>query len=112
MLRPRHYGNSERIVGVTETVDETVVNGAQGFFKHQFGIGGDSLRETWLLGLTNGAPYLFCAAVGCCKCSGFLLGSHLLESPVLFSTDITGMTHPMNKLFGRRGTIFISQVGK
>lgn len=45
------------------------MNGAQAFYKHQFGIGSDSIRDTWLLGLTNGAPYLFCSVIGCCKCS-------------------------------------------
>lgn len=51
------------------SIDETVVNGAQAFYKHQFGIGGDSARDTWLLGLVNGAPYLCCAVFGCCKFS-------------------------------------------
>ena len=46
--------------------DETVVNGAQSIYKDQFGIGGDSYRDTWLLGLTNAAPYLCCAVLGCC----------------------------------------------
>jgi hypothetical protein len=33
------------------TTDETVVNGAQLFYAHQFGIGGDDYRSTWLVGL-------------------------------------------------------------
>lgn len=37
-------------------MDETVVNGAQLFYGAQFGIGGDSARDTWLLGLCNSAP--------------------------------------------------------
>ncbi|GKT86954.1 hypothetical protein Ct61P_04804 [Colletotrichum tofieldiae] len=65
-------------------MDETVVNGAQSFYKSQFGIGGKTERDTWLLGLTNSAPYLGCALIGC------------------------WLTEPMNKAFGRRGTVFIS----
>lgn len=66
-------------------IDETVVNGAQSFYKKQFGIGDpESERDSWLLGLTNSAPYLCCAVLGC------------------------WLTEPMNKYFGRRGTIWIS----
>ncbi|CAG8384632.1 unnamed protein product [Penicillium salamii] len=65
-------------------IDETVVNGAQIFYKHQFGIGDNSARSTWLVGLTNSAPYLCCAFIGC------------------------WLTVPFNHWFGRRGTIFIT----
>ncbi|KAI9822799.1 MAG: hypothetical protein M1832_003032 [Thelocarpon impressellum] len=68
-------------------MDETVVNGAQLFYGKQFGIGDDSKeRDTWLLGLTNSAPYLCCAFIGC------------------------WLTVPFNHYFGRRGTIFITCV--
>ncbi|KAJ5787011.1 hypothetical protein N7457_002001 [Penicillium paradoxum] len=66
------------------TTDETVVNGAQIFYKHQFGIGDASSRSTWLVGLVNSAPYLCCAFIGC------------------------WLTVPFNHWFGRRGTIFIT----
>ncbi|KAL2185466.1 hypothetical protein L209DRAFT_766214 [Thermothelomyces heterothallicus CBS 203.75] len=65
-------------------MDETVVNGAQIFYKQAFGIGTNRERDTWLVGLVNGAPYLCCAVIGC------------------------WITDPMNRAFGRRGTIFIS----
>lgn len=65
-------------------MDETVVNGAQIFYKVQFDIGTTSQRDTWLVGLCNGAPYLCCAVVAC------------------------WLTDPMNRLLGRRGTIFVS----
>ncbi|CAI7607930.1 unnamed protein product [Penicillium bialowiezense] len=65
-------------------MDETVVNGAQIFYKHQFGIGDDSARSILLVGLTNSAPYLCCAFFGC------------------------WLTVPFNHWFGRRGTIFIT----
>ena len=46
--------------------DETVVNGAQLFYRYQFGINvPDEPRSTWLTGLLNSAPYLCCAFIGC-----------------------------------------------
>ncbi|KAI8264481.1 Galactose-proton symporter [Colletotrichum sp. SAR11_239] len=72
------------VVAIVQGMDETVVNGAQSFYKKQFGIGGETERDTWLLGLVNSAPYLCCAFIGC------------------------WLTEPMNKAFGRRGTVFIS----
>lgn len=66
-------------------MDETVVNGAQSFYKKSFGIGDEeSMRDSWLVGLVNSAPYLCCAVIGC------------------------WLTEPMNKRFGRRGTVWIS----
>jgi hypothetical protein len=68
-------------------IDETVVNGAQIFYSKQFGIGDkSSSRDSWLVGLVNSAPYLCCALIGC------------------------WLTVPMNKYFGRRGTVFLSCV--
>ncbi|KAL3437057.1 hypothetical protein BDV09DRAFT_29006 [Aspergillus tetrazonus] len=65
--------------------DETVVNGAQIFYKHQFGIADENIsRHNWISGLVNAAPYLCCAIVGC------------------------WLTVPFNSWFGRRGTIFIT----
>ncbi|KAL8695164.1 MAG: hypothetical protein Q9218_000332 [Villophora microphyllina] len=65
-------------------MDETVVNGAQLFYKGQFGIDGQDPRSTWLFGLVTAAPYLCCAFLGC------------------------WLTVPFNSLFGRRGTIFLT----
>ncbi|KZT29044.1 hypothetical protein NEOLEDRAFT_1057552 [Neolentinus lepideus HHB14362 ss-1] len=72
-------------------MDESVINGANLFFAPQFGINpnsGDANagRNQWLLGLVNSAPYLCCAVLGC------------------------WLTDPLNKIFGRRGTIFIAAV--
>ncbi|KAH0608350.1 uncharacterized protein H6S33_001484 [Morchella sextelata] len=61
-------------------MDETAVNGAQLFYSKSFGIEDGE----HLLGLLNAAPYLSCAVLGC------------------------WLTEPMNKYFGRRGTIFIA----
>ncbi|EEH42377.2 uncharacterized protein PADG_07197 [Paracoccidioides brasiliensis Pb18] len=65
-------------------MDESVVNGAQIFYKSQFGIGGLDPRSTWLVGLVNAAPYLCCSLIGC------------------------WLTVPFNHWFGRRGTVFIT----
>ncbi|KAI0142371.1 hypothetical protein F4776DRAFT_503005 [Hypoxylon sp. NC0597] len=73
------------LCAAVQGMDETVVNGAQSFYKTQFGIDdAESQRNSWLLGLTNAAPYICCAIAGC------------------------WLTEPMNKLFGRRGTVFVS----
>ncbi|XDG03259.1 hypothetical protein ABKA04_002874 [Annulohypoxylon sp. FPYF3050] len=64
------------LCAAVQGMDETVVNGAQGFYKKQFGIDDSSSSRT--------APYICCAFVGC------------------------WLTEPMNKAFGRRGTVFIS----
>ena len=65
-------------------MDETVVNGAQLFYTRQFGVFGQTSRDTWLTGLINSAPYLCCAFLGC------------------------WLTIPFNNWFGRRGTIFLT----
>ncbi|KAH7015656.1 hypothetical protein EDB80DRAFT_708429 [Ilyonectria destructans] len=72
------------LCAVVQGMDETVVNGAQIFYRREFGIDGDSDHDSWITGLTNSAPYLCCAVAGC------------------------WITEPMNKRFGRRGTVFIS----
>ncbi|KAK9452060.1 uncharacterized protein V1518DRAFT_49370 [Limtongia smithiae] len=72
------------LAAAVQGMDETVINGANLFFPSQFGIGSDSGRDTWLVGLVNSAPYLCCAVAGC------------------------WVSDPLNRFFGRRGTIFIS----
>ncbi|OSX66254.1 hypothetical protein POSPLADRAFT_1064660 [Postia placenta MAD-698-R-SB12] len=75
------------MAAAVQGMDEAVINGANLFFAPQFGIStteGDTGRNQWLLGLVNSAPYLCCAFLGC------------------------WVSAPMNKYFGRRGTIFIS----
>ncbi|KAL3422420.1 MFS sugar transporter [Phlyctema vagabunda] len=73
------------VCAAVQGMDETVVNGAQIFYSRQFGIGDkDNSRHSWLLGLTNSAPYLCCAFIGC------------------------WLTIPFNNWFGRRGTICLT----
>ncbi|GAW15377.1 hypothetical protein ANO14919_047860 [Xylariales sp. No.14919] len=73
------------LCAAVQGMDETVVNGAQIFYKVQFGIGDpNSQRDSWLVGLVNAAPYIASALIGC------------------------WLTEPLNKKFGRRGTVFIS----
>ncbi|GME61081.1 Sugar/inositol transporter [Neofusicoccum parvum] len=64
---------------IVQGMDQTAVNGAQIFYFEEFGI-----TDVWQRGLLNGAPYLCSAAIGCWT------------------------NAPLNKAFGRRGTIFIS----
>jgi sugar porter (SP) family MFS transporter len=66
---------------IVQGMDQTAVNGAQEFYFEEFNIGPD---QVWLRGLLNGAPYLCSALIGCWS------------------------NAPLNKYFGRRGTIFIS----
>jgi len=64
---------------IVQGMDQTAVNGAQSFYFDEFDI-----TDVWLQGLLNGAPYLCSALIGCWS------------------------NAPLNKYFGRRGTIFIS----
>ncbi|KAI5862377.1 hypothetical protein GGS23DRAFT_610562 [Durotheca rogersii] len=75
------------LCAAVQGMGETVVNGAQSFYKVEFGIGNaESQRDSWLLDLVNAAPYIRCAFARC------------------------WLAEPMNKALGRRGTIFISCV--
>ncbi|KAF2819656.1 plastidic glucose transporter 4 [Ophiobolus disseminans] len=65
---------------IVQGMDQTAVNGAQLFYFREFGLN----DNVWLQGLLNGAPYLCSAVIGCWS------------------------NAPLNKYFGRRGTIFIS----
>ena len=64
--------------------DETAVNQAQGFYTSYLGIPGTQTSPAWILGLVNSAPYLCAATIG------------------------SWLTDPVNRLFGRRGTLFIA----
>lgn len=72
------------VAAAVQGADESVINGALLFFPQQFGIGSDSDKDQWLRGLVAAAPYIACAFVGC------------------------WLTQPLNALFGRRGTIFLT----
>ena len=65
-------------------IDQTVINGANIFFRPDFGIEEATERNEWILGVVNSAPYFSCALVAC------------------------WLTDPLNRYFGRRGTIFIT----
>ncbi|TVY45366.1 putative metabolite transport protein [Lachnellula subtilissima] len=66
--------------------DQTGSNGANLSFPEVFGIGSDSTKDTLLVGLVNGAPYIGSAFVGC------------------------WVSDPLNFYLGRRGTIFIAAI--
>ncbi|KAH9983618.1 hypothetical protein BJV74DRAFT_776813 [Russula compacta] len=77
------------VAAAVQGMDEAVINGANLFFAPQFHIDpntGNKGQNQWLLGLVNSAPYLCCAILGC------------------------WLTDPLNRRFGRRGTIFICAV--
>lgn len=65
------------LCAAVQGMDETTLNGAQIFFQKQFRIDGA------ILGIVNAAPYGCCAFLSC------------------------WLTGPLNRFFGRRGTIFI-----
>ncbi|OTB04601.1 hypothetical protein M426DRAFT_73383 [Hypoxylon sp. CI-4A] len=66
--------------------DQEGSNGANLSFPAQFGIGGKSGHDVFLVGLINSAPYIGSAVIG------------------------YWLSDPLNNLFGRRGTIFISAI--
>ncbi|OCF30869.1 hypothetical protein I316_07502 [Kwoniella heveanensis BCC8398] len=66
---------------IVQGMDQTAVNGAQQFYFDEFEIGPE---KVYIRGLLNGAPYLCSCLIGCWT------------------------NAPLNKFFGRRGTIFIS----
>ncbi|GAA5863489.1 hypothetical protein JCM8547_007261 [Rhodosporidiobolus lusitaniae] len=77
------------MAAAVQGMDESVTNGANLFWAPQFGLNTgedapDHEKNEWLLGLIAGAPYLCCAVLGC------------------------WLTSPMNKVLGRRGTIFVT----
>jgi len=66
--------------------DQTGSNGANLGFPQEFGIGSGSQADEWLVGVVNAGPYIGSAALGC------------------------WLSDPLNRLFGRRGTIFITAI--
>lgn len=78
------------LAAAVQGMDETVNNGAQALYLEDLHITDDSrfskgMQED-LTGLIVGAPYLCCAILGC------------------------WLTEPLNRVLGRRGTIFVSCV--
>lgn len=72
------------VAAAVQGMDESVTNGANLFWPAALGIGADTERNSWLLGLVNSAPYLCCATISC------------------WGTDY------INNLFGRKGAIFVT----
>ncbi|KAL7807062.1 sugar transporter domain-containing protein [Trichoderma aethiopicum] len=78
------------MAAAVQGMDETVNNGAQALYLEDLNIAGPNVTrfspsmQDNITGLVVGAPYLCCAIVGC------------------------WLTEPLNKIFGRRGTIFLS----
>ncbi|KAF2811506.1 putative MFS sugar transporter [Mytilinidion resinicola] len=75
------------LAAAVQGMDETVNNGAQAFYLEELGVTSDRFSPDMqdnLTGLIVGAPYLACAILGC------------------------WLTEPLNRVFARRGTIFLS----
>ncbi|KAL9115140.1 MAG: hypothetical protein Q9227_000934 [Pyrenula ochraceoflavens] len=75
------------LAAAVQGMDETVNNGAQAIYLKQLNITSERFSQNMidnLTGLVVGAPYLACAILGC------------------------WLTEPLNALFARRGTIFLS----
>ncbi|KAL9622300.1 MAG: hypothetical protein Q9160_003311 [Pyrenula sp. 1 TL-2023] len=75
------------LAAAVQGMDETVNNGAQAIYLKQLNITEERFSKNMvdnLTGLVVGAPYLACAILGC------------------------WLTEPLNRVFARRGTIFIS----
>ena len=75
------------MAAAVQGMDETVNNGAQALYLDDLGVTTarfDTGMQDNLTGLIVGAPYLCCAILGC------------------------WLTEPLNKVLGRRGTIFLS----
>ena len=76
------------LAAATQGMDETANNGAVSIYSGYLGITAASLgsqqKADYIQGLVVGAPYLACAVIGC------------------------WLNEPMNKVLGRRGTIFVS----
>ncbi|KAF8836196.1 hypothetical protein BDN67DRAFT_958317 [Paxillus ammoniavirescens] len=72
------------LAAAVQGMDEAVINGAQILYPAQFGIGSNSKRDGWLIGVVNSAPYLCCATISC------------------------WLTDPLNNWLGRKKTIFVT----
>lgn len=73
------------LAAAVQGMDESVISGAQLFYPKQFNIDPKvAITNQWREGLVNGAPYLCCGVFGC------------------------WLTDPLNRFFGRRGTIMIT----
>ncbi|GKZ45858.1 hypothetical protein AbraIFM66951_008726 [Aspergillus brasiliensis] len=87
--QPRALWSTIIICSIGATVhgwDQTGSNGANLSFPRAFGIGSDSDRDQWIVGLINAAPTIAQAFLGCT------------------------VSDPINNLVGRRGAIFIAAI--
>ncbi|AGO13602.1 AaceriAGL277Wp [[Ashbya] aceris (nom. inval.)] len=79
-----HVVAASAMSAAVQGMDETVINGANLFYPRALGLGGGTVREDWLIGLVNGAPYLCCAVAAC------------------------WLTDWANNVFGRKRVIFLT----
>lgn len=53
------------MAAAVQGMDQTVINGALLYYPEGLGLGEDTMRNSWLIGLTNSAPYLCCSTIAC-----------------------------------------------
>lgn len=75
-----------KVLTIDRGWDQTGSNGANLSFPVAFGINENSARGQWIVGIVNAAPYIASAVWGC------------------------WLSDPINRMLGRRGTIFISAI--
>ncbi|KAJ8086941.1 hypothetical protein AAF712_013340 [Marasmius tenuissimus] len=74
------------MAAVVQGQDQSLINGANLFWPEQFGVGGNSDSDVWIVGLVNAAPYFACALFAC------------------------WLTDPLNHFLGRKGTILVTLI--
>jgi MFS family permease len=88
-------------------MDEAVINGANLFYPDQLNIpqmnNPNASRNQWLLGLISSSPY-----VRTCYLPTGLFIENVIDPQLCCAVLGCWLTEPMNRYFGRRGTIFIS----
>lgn len=72
------------MAAAVQGMDETVINGAMLYYPQGLGIGEDTMRNSWLTGLVNSAPYLCSATISCWMTD--MWNSHLGRKKTIFWT--------------------------
>lgn len=74
------------IAGILQGWVQSSINNATLFFPEAYGLDKDASHDQWIIGVTNAAPFLFAALLGC------------------------PLVDPVNRRWGRKGAIMIAAV--
>jgi MFS family permease len=74
------------IAGILQGWVQSSINGSTLYFPKVYGLDETKIHDQWIVGLTNAAPFLFAALLGC------------------------PLVDPVNRLVGRRGAILIAAI--